>query len=304
MHSILNLKAIVGLILVILLAILKTMTIPAEHIDKFLAQLDINAIKDICKPLETHFGLTSFVYRKNYNDGTEINISNQPEWVRHFYTDKTLIEESSFDQHPDMYQSGFVLWSQLKGHQVILEHARHFNIDHGVTIIRKVPDGVEFGYFGTKSECPTVIGNYINNIDLLERFILYFKEKASTIIDIANQNRILVPNKFARAAVRKEDMNLINPKSTRDDFLKATEVDQFHFEQKCKGLVLSAREIQIIEHLLKGMTSDDIGKAIFLSARTVEDYLSQLRDKFQAKNKAQLIKKLMDSEFIAYLPHK
>ena len=120
------------------------MPILAEHIDKFLEKLDIEKIKALCKPLEEYFGLTSFVYRKNYNDGTEINISNQPEWVKHFYTDKELIKESTFDKHPDHYDSGVVLWSQLQGHQTILEHARRFNIDHGVTIIKKVLDGIEF----------------------------------------------------------------------------------------------------------------------------------------------------------------
>ena len=280
------------------------MLIPAANIEKFIAELDLEQIQALCKPLEEHFGLTSFVYRKSYNDGTEINISNQPEWVKHFYTDAELIKESTFDKHPDHYESGFVLWSQLKGHQNILAHARRFNIDHGLTIIKKVPDGVEFCYFGTKSECRDVVGRYINNIDLLERFILYFKEQASEIIQKANKNRIVVPRKFDLVTAHEQDLKAVKPELQREHFLKSTELHRFHFDDKCKGAMLSATEIKIIEHLVKGMTSEEIGMAIFRSTRTVEDYIAQLREKLHVKTKSQLIKKLMASDFIAYLPHK
>jgi DNA-binding CsgD family transcriptional regulator len=280
------------------------MPIPAEHIERYLEQLNIEQIKKICSPLKEHLGLTSFVYRKCYNDGTEINISNQPEWVKHFYTNKDLIQESTFDKHPDHYESGVVLWSQLKGHQTILEHARKFNIDHGITIIKKIPDGVELAYFGTTSNCPHVVGNYINNIDLLERFILYFKEQASETINHAEQHRILIPHKFDITKPKDEDLKAMKANVSRDAFLKATTLHHFKFEGQCKGLTFSGTEIRIIEHLLKGMTSEETGKAISRSPRTVEDYLSQLREKLNVKTKSQLIQKLIQSEFIAYLPQK
>lgn len=149
------------------------MIISAEHIEQFLELLDLDKIKQVCLPLQESFGLTSFVYRKCYNDGTELNLSNQPEWVKYIYKHHELFHESAFDKHPDFYESGFVLWSQLKGH-IILEHARRFNIDHGITIIKKLDKAVELCYFGTTSDRPEVIAKYINNIDLLERFIFIF----------------------------------------------------------------------------------------------------------------------------------
>jgi DNA-binding CsgD family transcriptional regulator len=279
------------------------MTILAQDIEQFLAQLDLDKIKQLCQPLDEHFGLTSFVYRKSYNDGTEINISNQPEWVKYVYSNAYLFQESAFDKHPDYYESGVVLWSQLKGH-VILEHARLFDIDHGVTIMKKVADGVELCYFGTKQDRPEVVARYINNIDLLDRFILYFKEQASDIIKKADKNRLVIPNKFELTKTHADDLKATQPDLSRDDFLKATQLHEFHFNGKCAGITFSATEIKIIEYLLKGMTSEEIGKAIFRSSRTVEDYLGKLREKLNVKTKSQLIQKLSSSEFAAYLPQK
>ena len=280
------------------------MTFLAENIDEYFAQFDQKQINLICKPLEEHFGLTSFVYRKIYNDGTEITLTNQPAWSTYAYKTDLLLKESAFDKHPDNYESGVILWSQLKGHTTILNEARKFGIDHGVTIIYKQSDGVELCFFGTKPDRPEVIKNYINNIDLLGRFVLYFKEECSEMLKLANQNRIVIPGKFDKVTAHADDLKIVKQHVTRADFLKATELQEFHFDGKCAGLALSTTEIRIIEHLVKGMTSEEIGKAIFRSTRTVEDSLGKLREKFHVKTKSQLIQKLKKSDFMCYLPKK
>ena len=154
---------------------------------QYLQNIQVDEIKRLCQPLRDYLGISSFVYRKNYFDGTEINLSNQPQWVEHFYTQKDLIKNSVFDKHPDHYTSGFVLWSQLEGHQEILSRAKSFHIDHGITVVKKVHDGIELFYFGTCDNNPSIVNNYLNNLDLLERFILYFKSQAAGIIKKAEQ---------------------------------------------------------------------------------------------------------------------
>jgi DNA-binding CsgD family transcriptional regulator len=259
-------------------------------IQRYLQSLALQEVKQLCNPLEEHFGLTSFVYRKNFNDGTEINVSNQPEWVEYFYSNNELLKTSVFDKHPDNYQSGFVLWSQLKGHQEILERAKMFNIDHGVTIVKKVDDGVELCYFGTRSKNDDVVNYYLNNIDLLERFILYFKDQAADIIKKATRQKLIVlQDKFSAVNVLDEDIRAIKPSITHEEFIKATALKKYHLDGEFLGMVLSAREMDVISCLLRGMTSEETGKAIHLSSRTVEDYLTELRSKFNVKNKSQLI---------------
>ena len=89
------------------------MALPSTSIQSFLQRLNIDDINSICKPLEENFGLTSLVYRKNYYDGTEISLSNQSAWVEHYYTNKALMQQSTFDKHPDTYQSGFIFSALL-----------------------------------------------------------------------------------------------------------------------------------------------------------------------------------------------
>lgn len=64
-----------------------------------------------------------------------------------------------------------------------------------------------------------------------------------------------------------------------------------HFTAK---MALSKREIDCAKLLLSGLTSKEIGSHLNLSYRTIEDYISSLKRKFNARNKSDLIVKLLD----------
>jgi PAS domain S-box-containing protein len=56
---------------------------------------------------------------------------------------------------------------------------------------------------------------------------------------------------------------------------------------------LTAREREVAAHLMSGLTSKEIGRALGLSHRTVEIYRACLMRKYQASNTGDLVHKLM-----------
>ena len=56
---------------------------------------------------------------------------------------------------------------------------------------------------------------------------------------------------------------------------------------------LTAREREVAAHLMSGLTSKDIGKALVISHRTVEIYRARLMRKYKASNTGDLVHKLM-----------
>jgi PAS domain S-box-containing protein len=56
---------------------------------------------------------------------------------------------------------------------------------------------------------------------------------------------------------------------------------------------LTAREREVAAHLLHGLTSKEIGKALTISHRTVEIYRARLMRKYRASTTAELVHKLM-----------
>lgn len=57
--------------------------------------------------------------------------------------------------------------------------------------------------------------------------------------------------------------------------------------------LLSKQEKRILEKLLQNKTNKQISEELFISVHTVEDYVSDLYDKCDAKNRAELIEKFM-----------
>jgi PAS domain S-box-containing protein len=56
---------------------------------------------------------------------------------------------------------------------------------------------------------------------------------------------------------------------------------------------LTAREREVAAHLMRGLTSKEIGRALAISHRTVEIYRARLMRKFKASTTADLVHKLM-----------
>jgi PAS domain S-box-containing protein len=56
---------------------------------------------------------------------------------------------------------------------------------------------------------------------------------------------------------------------------------------------LTAREREVAAHLMSGLTSKEIGRALIISHRTVEIYRARLMRKFKASTTADLVQKLM-----------
>ena len=56
---------------------------------------------------------------------------------------------------------------------------------------------------------------------------------------------------------------------------------------------LTAREREVAAHLMRGLTSKEIGRALAISHRTVEIYRARLMRKYQASTTTDLVQKLM-----------
>ncbi len=233
-------------------------------------------IDEIIKPLRDYFGLTSFVYQKNFNDGSEIRLSNQPKWIQYFY-ETELYKQSLFERPPSEFTKTRLVWAGLTIHNPILEKAREFNIDHGITFVEPCADGCEFFFIGTEVNRSEVMPKYLANLDLIERFLDYFRDKAKPLIDEALHHKIIIPGKF-EAAPKLFCVESLN----RTDFLNALNPIEF-----------TARELDCMRLLAKGYTHKMIAKELNISPRTVETHLNHVKDKSNTYSKGDLVKYLL-----------
>lgn len=243
------------------------------------------AVDAIAKPLKEHLGVTSLVYAKNYNDGSEIRLTNQPAWIEHYYTN-SLYLNSGFERHPQKLNSGYAVWSHLTHHQPILKQAREFNIDHGLSLIQQTSDGCEMYFLGTTSDNPQVTNRLLNNLDFLHRFSYYFKEQAADLLKQVDRHRIIVPGKFNKVFSEEQGLPRQNQSLNLHKILALKKV---HLNST---VTLSPRELLCAKLLVQGKSARLIAEALFLSPRTVETHINHLKTKLQCYSKAELIYKI------------
>lgn len=251
-----------------------------------------NDIAEISKPLNK-LGITSFNYVRTYNDGSQVNLSNIPAWLEYFYK-KEFFHLGAFERHPSNYQSGYALWPQLSGQKIFFDARTYFNIDNGITIIEKQLDSCEFYYFGTTINNTGIINFYLNNINLLKRFILYFKDRASSIIKKANNNRIILPKHFEQHMSSSKNETYVL-ESFKNEFLRETSIKKLRLTGNLEGELLTNKQLSWITHLVEGRTAKEIAKILGISHRTVEGHITKLKIRFNCHTKNELISKLLEN---------
>lgn len=245
-------------------------------------------IKQICKPLQylqTHL----FTYMKNFHDGTQINISSDPQWVDDYYSLR-LHESSYFEGRPEQYASGFKWWHGGSDLPVFTHGRDYYNSHYGITLCQQVEDGCEFFFFSSGKENASMLDGYINNLDLLERFAVYFKEQAQSILRKCGKQRIVRQGNDKHIISEAEGVR-------RDMLLASVGVDFKDVSLLLQRFTpLTPRENECLDYLLKESTTSNIAAAMNISIRTAETHIERIKNKLHCRTKNELIIKLLSSE--------
>lgn len=240
----------------------------------------------ICKPLQM-FDLTYFHYIRTYENHSRISLSNNRPWVEYYY-DKQYYLNPAIDKHFSYSTYSRLSWASFE-HTIIFSNLREkFDIGNGITLIRKFHKCTDFYYFGTSADNKKIFDFYINNIKLLERFIIYFMDAASKIIKNANEHRIVIPDtKITLAQLKNNDINNIE-----ESFINSTPIKKIRINDGSSEMILSSRQVDCIAGLILGKNAKHISKDLNLSIRTIENYIYNLKIKFNCYSKTDLIQKL------------
>lgn len=240
-------------------------------------------IDDICKPLR-QFGIHLFSYRKTFNNGSRINVSNNANWLEDYFR-LDLYKTSLFESEIDSYSSGFSVWPQESNLPVFAHGRNYYHSDNGITLILKDKDYCEYFMFGADLHNKQMINFYINNLELLKNFTEYFYEQSNDLIKKATKNLItLTPT------VKKSNQAIQICKSIDSSSIKELFPKKVHSNKPISQSVpLSPREMACVKYLLKGKTAKEIANFLHLSYRTIEYYLENIRGKTGCRNKYELI---------------
>lgn len=227
-------------------------------------------MREIAKPLLA-LGITYFSYSRSTNDGGRLWLCTSSENVKSYYADGRY-RIGNTECHPNSHHAQVVLWATLPN-QRVYETTKQLGIDHGIFIIKPQQDCCEFLAFATTPNNYQIINTYLTNMDFLNKFGDYFKEKARSLIKKGEKNKLYLPyhNKVI-SCVDNANLNSL-----------------FDSNYPTK---LSPRQYSCAQLLLQGNNIKEIAKQLSLSPRTIETYIDNLKTKLRCQNKTELILKL------------
>lgn len=242
-------------------------------------------IKEICSPLFSNSPVIYFEYAKFTSDGELSVFSTYPEFANLVIENKLAFTKTQFMNlgRYSLLNSSYIPSSfNFNKYEMITNMAKfNFNIDHFFCITNKDNVNYELFVFACDAKNNCAIDYYLNNIEFLDNFIIYFKEKARKLLSCPKN-----PTKL----LYFDDIKLVIPKQQKIFPTPKLKIDKFtNLMLDNNKINLAKRELQHLYYLNQGFTAKEIAKTLNISNRTAETIIQKLKIKFTCSSKSELI---------------
>lgn len=242
-----------------------------------------NKMMRYVKLLENYLGVNHFWYYRITNEGRYSYVGTHNGW-NEFTFGSDAFSKSAYLRHPDSLLPGISLMKNIvyDPYMDLLNTAvEEFGLNFHIHLLKKIPEGVEGYGFATHSKLRLKDEHLLNELPLLKQFIKQFHEENTNIFKIIDANQVDLASHIG--SVFYENAMHSNVLKNRDEFLR-----KMGFE---KILSLSAQEKRVFKALASGFTAQHIAKGLFLSKRTIEHYIENIKDKLFIDSRIELIEK-------------
>ena len=240
-------------------------------------------ISDLCQPLRS-LQITYFCHVRIDAKDNFSAISNHPEFHKHYLQHNY----HNVDIHMANTELGkWVIWDAIDccgESEKMNKESEEFGIYHTFTIIEKNRANKSYYHFSTDKPGKSINQEYLNNLELLRLFILYFHEKVSTSRSLSSAYDIhfSLEHEASGFEVQLNENHFIDNEA-KSLFLKKIKM---HSCSLIKELTL--REIEILSWLHRGKTFNQIAEILNISEVTIKKHIANIKHKTQCYTQFQL----------------
>jgi DNA-binding CsgD family transcriptional regulator len=240
-------------------------------------------VAEICAPLR-YLEVKGFFFMRIFSDGTMVNLATHVAWGEIFF-DNFLSEQydiNDITEHIYLDSNKTIsLWNHNLENRIWQEGKENFNFGNGMSICKRYENYYDTYGFYAGSDNYKINNFYVMNLDIFEKFILYFNDKAGRLIEKGCENKLIIPNNYRKDALQKE-MPLIDERVKF--FLNA-----LSNKQAPNYINLTKREIECLHWLCIGKTAYEISIILNCSVRTIEKHIDNIKKKFNCSRSTQVV---------------
>lgn len=253
---------------------------PLKHIS-FSSSQDIAAI---CSPLKEIFGIDFFMYQRNFLDQktriikSSSLLCNRADVLEFIWFYPKIEREPAKYNFASLSQYFIIDTTQPQFAALLRENCHLYNI---LCKDEKISD-TEWDHFifGTFAPSSGIINTYLNNTHLLNKFILFFKQQAHQLLDLAYNNKLSSGRMIDTLDEPRLDVNPFSLPESNHSFLSC---------RNGKQIKVPAAEVKCLKLLYHGRTAKESAKILNLSPRTVETLWNRSKGRFECMTRGDLL---------------
>lgn len=262
----------------------------SPRIINHIAQTACVEMNQICAPL-LKVGIRLFMYMRIYPNTTGFALSSDPAWHQFYLTNFYQLRYPSSIQFANEIQ-GKVFFSRelFPNVREFADADEFYDFGNGIGLVKQFNQYKEFCYFAANKQSTYIINYYLNNMEYLEYFISYFKDKAAKIIQVAEKTKVPLPKEYL--ALTKKIENCNDYQQLNKELLSHLSHEKISIFNGKEEVYFTKKQLAVINWLLHGKSTEEIGIILNLSKRTVEEHISNIKNKLNCYKNTQLIYKL------------
>ena len=246
-------------------------------------------VVNICNPLMNIFDANLFVYQRSIIDEKAMCVSanaylcNNADALEFILSIKPKNREKAKYDYVNTGRKYVLLETTQPQFTSALRDKFNFN---NILCRDEQIDKNEWEHFiiGTPSSDTKIINKYLNNIELLDKFAVYFRDKATKLINNACSDRFVSKRPIEKCDFR----NLGSPQNDHDVEKNSMLLIPEHYcltNQYDKRIIIPRAEMRCLILLSNGRSIKEIARTFGISSRTVESHIknAKLRLKCDAK---------------------
>lgn len=241
-------------------------------------------LDEICAPLKL-LGISNFSYTKITKDQKLLRLSTYApytdlwfklELFNHPQNARGLAAPGTFEMEG---QRRLYVWNTSD--LVLSQFRLHVDMWNGANIYYTSKEYIEAWSFGGTPQDTNLPNFIVNNMDVLQRFMAYFRVSAKDIIDGSKPIDI----QFAESISPSYESDL----KALDDFMKLISTNKYLITKGSDEFYLTVREMECLLLRNQGLTAKETARRLNVSYRTVETYLNNIKIKSGMDNLNQIL---------------
>lgn len=237
-------------------------------------------ITELLKPL----GIDSCFYNIHHNKRRLLTIGNNIDWLN-YYKDNVIYHNTYHAKHINYSANFFFFFLDMLPHGKATFDMAQFKMPSALIMGYNTECGkyTESFVFTSMEKSETAYKKFIEHLEYLKNYCIYFKDKA---YDIIKNNRIINQNLN----------NGVNAIDSGHDKLFGTK--RYFLSYPFENIYLTKKELIIMKEIIYGNKIKEIAKKHYISFRTVEKHIENIKIKVGAHNTNKLFKVLIDTNLI------